>query len=88
LLGFGAKSMTLLLTTSRQQVTIKIHLFSRIKNIDSKKGVGAILAASLMGAVESVLAKVEMRLSGYLGRYIWEYQNARLNGTRENKNSR
>jgi hypothetical protein len=88
LLGFGAKSVTLLLTTSQQQVTIKIYFFSRIANVGSKKGVGAILAASLMWAVEFVLAKVEMRLSGYLGRYIWQYQNARLNGIRENKDSR
>jgi len=64
LLGFGAKSMTLLLTTNQQQVTIKIYFFSRITNMGSKKAIGAILAANLMWAVEPVLAKVEMRLSG------------------------
>jgi len=41
--------MTLLLTTSQQQVTIKIYFFSQIKNADSKKGIGAILAASWVG---------------------------------------
>ena len=43
---------------------IKIYFFSRIKNVASKKAFGAILAVSLMWAVEPVLAKVEMRLSG------------------------
>ena len=45
---------------------IKIYFFSRIKNVASKKAFGVILAAILMWAVEPVLAKVEMKLSGWV----------------------
>jgi hypothetical protein len=54
LLGSGSESMTLLLTTSQQQMTIEIHVFSRITEVDSKRGHwddsgGSLRVANKMG---------------------------------------